>query len=101
MNIRHLKSMTAALAAATLAYSSLTAAAPPTVSKEQREKMAQAHDNVAQCLRSDRPIAECRQEMMRASNAMMGEHDCKMMMDGKGMKGKQADPATEADAPKR
>ena len=45
---------------------------PPT--KEQREAMAQEHDKVAACLRSDRPIEECHSMMMKAHQGMMRGH---------------------------
>ena len=34
-------------------------APPPAPSAEQRQKMAEVHQKMAECLRSDRPIAEC------------------------------------------
>lgn len=55
------------------------AADPPTGShpqptKEQREKMAEAHEKIAACLRSDRPIDECHAEMKQMHEAMMHHH---------------------------
>jgi hypothetical protein len=58
--------------------------------KEQRETMAKSHDSMAACLRSDKAIAECRDEMMKSCkdndacpmNAHMGKHRG-MMQDGK------------------
>ncbi len=47
-------------------------------SKETREKMAQAHEKMAACLRSDRSISECHHEMMTACEEL-GEHACGMM----------------------
>ena len=54
-------------------------------SKEMREKMATMHEQMAACLRSDKPLAECRQEMMKGCQEMMGGHDCSMMMGMGGM----------------
>ena len=50
--------------------------------KEERQEMAAAHEKMAVCLKSDRPIDECFKEMMdahkgRAHCPMMGDH-CKM-----------------------
>ena len=45
---------------------------PPT--KEMREKMAEAHEKIAACLRSDRPIDECHDEMKKMHDAMKHEH---------------------------
>ena len=36
---------------------------PPT--REMREKMASAHEKMAACLHSERPIKECHEEMMK------------------------------------
>ena len=46
----------------------------PPPSKEMREKMAEAHEKIAACLRSDRPIEECHAEMMKMHDAMKHEH---------------------------
>lgn len=62
-----------------------SAAAP---SKEQREKMAQAHEKMAACLRSDRPVADCHQEMMQTCHDTMGGQGCGMMMMGPGPRGR-------------
>jgi hypothetical protein len=54
----------------------------PQMTAEQRSKMAEAHEKLAACLRSDRPLSECRDEMMKSHESMdMG--DCPMMH-GKG-----------------
>jgi hypothetical protein len=46
---------------------------------EMRQKMAAAHDKMATCLRSDRPVKECREEMMESCHKMMGKDGCPMM----------------------
>lgn len=59
-------------------------AAPMSPTKEMRQQMAQAHDKMAACLRSDRDFTECRQEMMRSCTAQMAAMGCGAMM-GQGM----------------
>ena len=48
-------------------------------SKELREKMAAAHEQMAACLRTDRAMSDCREEMMKQCHELMGEHACPMM----------------------
>lgn len=58
--------------------------------KEQREAMAKNHESMAACLRSDKAIADCHDEMLKSCkesdvcpmNASMGKHHG-MMRDGK------------------
>ena len=64
-----------------------TTANPSPPSKEQREKMAQAHEKMAACLRSDRPFPDCRQEMMQTCRDTMGGQGCGMMMGQGPMRG--------------
>ena len=67
------------------------AAEPPSAaatgpSKETREKMAAFHEQLAACLRSDKPIADCHKEAMKHHKdmmGMMGKEGC-TMMDGDG-----------------
>lgn len=47
----------------------------PPPSKEMRAKMASAHEQLAACLRSDRPMAECHEEMMKQHEMMHQGHD--------------------------
>ena len=57
---------------------------PPAPTKEQRSAMAQAHEQMATCLRSEKSLAECRQEMMQTCRGMSGYPGCGMgMMGGK------------------
>jgi hypothetical protein len=50
----------------------------PQLTAEQRSKMAEAHEKLAACLRSDRSLSECHDEMMKSHQSMdMG--DCPMM----------------------
>lgn len=53
---------------------------PPTPSKETRDKMATLHEKMAACLRSDKAFAECRTEMQKNCQSMMGEQGCPMGM---------------------
>ena len=48
----------------------------PAPSREMRAKMASAHEQMAACLRSDRPFAACHEEMMKQHEMMgHGEHE--------------------------
>lgn len=74
-----------AMSLAMAASSSLAAepgmdAAP---SKAMREKMAQVHADMAQCLKSDKPMGECQAAMRAAHESVMGKG---MGMPGMGMK---------------
>ena len=62
-----------------------TAANPTAPPKEVREKMATLHEQMAACLRSDKPLADCHSEMMKSCQDTMGKKDCPMM--GHGMMG--------------
>jgi hypothetical protein len=44
-----------------------------------REQMAAVHRQMAACLMSDRPLAECRAEMWKSCHDMMGASGCPMM----------------------
>lgn len=55
---------------------------PATPSKAQREQMAQLHEKMAACLRSDKDFAVCRDEMHSSCRDMMGEQACPMMGGG-------------------
>ena len=46
----------------------------PAPTKEQREQMAAAHEKIAACLRSDKPIDECHAEMKKMHDSMMHSH---------------------------
>lgn len=54
-------------------------AKPSDPSPEARQQMAAVHQKMAECLRSDRPMAECKAEMMKSCHEMMGERGCPMM----------------------
>jgi hypothetical protein len=74
-------------------------AAPAAPSKEMREKMATFHEQLAACLRSDKPIAECHKEAMKHHHEMMGKDGCPMI-DMEHMR--QKEPAkTDEQAPKQ
>ncbi|HKT72196.1 MAG TPA: hypothetical protein VJQ47_04850 [Steroidobacteraceae bacterium] len=65
---------TAAPGAATTSDSAKSERTEPT--KEMREKMAAVHEEMATCLRSDKPIAECRKQMMKAHEELHSESGC-------------------------
>lgn len=48
-------------------------------SKELRNKMAQIHEKMATCLKSDKSIKECQQQMHSNCQSMMGKSGCPMM----------------------
>jgi hypothetical protein len=56
--------------------------APADPTPEQRQKMAEVHQQMAACLVSARPIAECRAEMHKNCQTMMGNEGCPMMHGG-------------------
>jgi hypothetical protein len=70
--------MVSTVATVTLAASP-PAATPAGPSKETREKMALLHEQMATCLRSDRAMADCRDEMRKNCQATVGERGCPMM----------------------
>lgn len=55
------------------------------VTPEQRQEMATMHEKMATCLRSDKPIEECRSEMRKNCQQAMGKDGCPGM--GRGMGG--------------
>lgn len=54
----------------------------PAPSPEDRAKMAEAHEKMAACLRSNRPMKECRSEMKKAHQGMGWGHQCDGQCDG-------------------
>ena len=46
---------------------------------KQRQSMATVHENMAVCLRSEKPMEECRKEMMQSCKEQMGKNGCPMM----------------------
>jgi len=59
-------------------------AARPDPTAEQRQKMAESHRQMADCLASEAPIAECRTQMHARCTEIMGEGGC--MGPGMGMR---------------
>ena len=49
----------------------------PAPTKEEREKMAAAHEKMAACLRSDRPMSDCHAEKKMMHEQMMHDHPMK------------------------
>ncbi len=70
---------------------------PAEITADQRQKMADIHDKMAVCLRSDRPMADCHQEMMTACKSTMGKNGCPMMSEkmGHGMKHHMMDESAD------
>jgi hypothetical protein len=98
------KSLLATLAVILGSVSIAFAAEPPSAasasagpSKEMREKMATLHEQLAACLRSDKPIAECHKEAMKHHHELMGTEGCPMMDKDGGTTQKQSG---KTDAPK-
>jgi len=75
---------TLAVVAAPLARADPAKTPPAAPTAEQRQKMAEVHQKMADCLRSDRPLADCRNEMAAACHDMMGAGGCPMMGNGPG-----------------
>jgi hypothetical protein len=75
-----------ALATLLLAAGSSFAVDTTKLTKEDRQKMADLHTQMAECLKSDKPITECKTEMMNNCKGMTGKEGCPMMghMWGKG-----------------
>lgn len=53
------------------------------LSAEERQKMAVAHDKMAACLRTERPMTECEAELAESCSHMKGKK-CPMMRGKKG-----------------
>ncbi len=51
----------------------------PEMTPAQRQKMADVHEKMAACLRSDRAAADCHQEMLQSCQATM-DGPCTMTM---------------------
>ena len=67
-----------------LAAGATIAAEPPPTdatgpTKEIRDKLATLHEQLANCLRSDKPIAQCHTEMMKSCQDMFGAQGCPML----------------------
>lgn len=50
-----------------------------TITPAQRQNMASMHEKMATCLRSNKPMSECRTEMRKNCQAMMAQGGCPMM----------------------
>ena len=56
-------------------------AADAKVTREDRQSIAEMHTKMAECLKSDKPISDCRREMMKSYSGIMGSRG--HMMTGK------------------
>jgi len=52
----------------------------PNPSPEIREKMAEVHQRMAVCLNSAKPMAECRADMLKNCQDLMGKDSCTSTM---------------------
>ena len=52
----------------------------PALSRETREKMAALHEQMAACLRSDKPFAECHSMLIASCHEQLGSDGCPLMM---------------------
>lgn len=90
-----------ALAAGAAAAQETAPPAPGTPSADQRHAMAEIHQKMADCLDSERPINECRADMLTNCRTMMGPESCpKMMGLGHGMMGGRMGTGMMPSAPK-
>jgi len=55
-------------------YAAAPAADSSEPSQQTREKIAVLHEQLAACLRSDRPVSECRSEMVTNCQAQIGSN---------------------------
>lgn len=62
------------------------------LSKEDREQMAAHHEKMAACLRSDKSVQACHEEMREACSSQMGKHACPMMGEMGGKHGMRKGP---------
>lgn len=53
-------------------------ASDSTVLREDRNKMAEMHMKMADCLKSEKPVSECHNEMKQSCD-MVGKDGCSMM----------------------
>jgi len=58
---------------------------------EQRQTMAAAHEKMAICLRSDKKTEDCHKEMMNSCEENMGKGMCSKMWHGKKEKSRDND----------
>ncbi len=54
-------------------------AGPSVPSKEVRAKMANLHEEMAACLRSEKSLSDCHSEMRKGCQQLMGDSGCPMM----------------------
>jgi len=81
-------SITAAMMVGNLTFAADKKTESKAPSKEQRQQMATVHQKMAECLKSDKPMSECKSEMMKSCQEKMGKDGCPMMGQMGGMMGK-------------
>jgi hypothetical protein len=82
--VRHLVISLIAIVGASVGFAADPTTSSTAPSKETREKMATLHEQMAACLRSEKPIADCHTEAMQHCQAIMGKEGCPMNMMGMG-----------------
>jgi hypothetical protein len=80
-SVRTRAALTAILLLCAVAVTSADTPPPgqPELSKETREKMAALHEQMAACLRSDKPVSECHSTMIKSCQEQLGSDGCPMM----------------------
>lgn len=91
-----MKNMIAITLATIVLTSGSAFAADRKVSREDRQKMADVHTKMAECLKSNKAMTDCQSEMMRSCKSMMGKEGCPMMGHMQGMmKGDMMNPQSD------
>ena len=60
-------------------------ATPNAPTKQMREQMASMHERMATCLRSDKAVVDCRNDMMKSCQALGPGKNCGMSGSGLGL----------------
>jgi hypothetical protein len=87
------------ISGAGLAWAVEPPAAPKAPTKELRVQMAAMHEQMAACLRSDKPVVDCRNDMMKACQAFGLGQNCGMWGSGMGMHKRGPMSGSPATAP--
>ncbi len=67
-------------------------------SKQTRDQLAQIHDEMATCLRSDKSMSECQTQMHDRCVAVMGDKGCPPKGGGKHHKRRDSGPSDRSDS---
>jgi len=74
--------MTLLLGGAALGADTQTNVPAANPSPEMRKKMAEVHQRMVVCLKSDKPMTECRADMLKTCQDLMGKDSCTSTMMG-------------------